>query len=306
MGGMNRAPTTEERVWAVLSHLSALTLGMGIILPVIGWSDQRRKSNYSSFQCLQALGYQSLGYTIWILSTLLIAIGFMLFALAALGRAEDATAEMSSWIVGSYVVIFLFIGVYVILPIIAAFACAIGRDFRYPIMGDRLARYLGYDAANDREWLIEEHEDRWVAAMGHVSVIIVLWGMLAPFTGWVLQGRRSLFLRFQSLQTLVFQGGALILYFGAIFLYVFSLFFLFAMFGWNDGTNFDSPLTIFGLVLFMVLLVIAFLVALLVPLLHIMGQWAGYRTLKGDEYRYPLVGKLVERRVAADGGGAKK
>jgi uncharacterized Tic20 family protein len=305
MGGMNRTPTPEERVWAVLSHLSALTLGMGIILPVIGWSDQRRKSNYSSFQCLQALGYQSLGYTIWILSTLLIAIVIMLVVLFTLGRLEDVTVELSSWITGSYVMVFLFIGLYVILPVIAAIACALGRNFRYPIMGSRLARYLGYDAPGDNEWLVEEHEDRWVAAMGHFSVIIVLWGMLAPFTARVLQGRRSLFLKFQTLQTLVFQGGALILYFGAVFLYVFSLFVLFVMFGWNDGPNFDSPLTIFGLVLFMVLLVIAFLAALLVPLLHIMGQWAGYRTLKGDDYRYPLVGKLVGRWIANGADGKK-
>jgi uncharacterized membrane protein len=40
------------------------------------------------------------------------------------------------------------------------------------------------------------------------------------------------------------------------------------------------------------------LILLAVPLLHILGQWAGYRVLKGDEYRYPIVGRLVERWVA--------
>jgi hypothetical protein len=29
-----------------------------------------------------------------------------------------------------------------------------------------------------------------------------------------------------------------------------------------------------------------------------MGQWAGYRVLKGDDYHYPVVGKLVEKRLA--------
>jgi uncharacterized Tic20 family protein len=290
---MNKAPSTEERVWAVLSHFSAIAFGMGISVPVIGWSDQRRKSNYSSFQCLQALGYQSLGYTVWILTSLLIIVIFMLFALFTLGRADDVTVEMSSWIIGSYVIIILFVGLYIILPVIAAVACALGRDFRYPILGNRLARYLGYDATIENEWLIEDHEDHWVAATGHFSVIIVLWGMLAPFTAWVLQGKRSVFLRFQSLQTLVFQSGALILYFGAVFLYVFSLVVLAVQFGLSDGPNFDSPMTVFGLVLFLGMLMIALVVALLVPLLHIMGQWAGYRTLKGDDYRYPLVGWLV-------------
>jgi hypothetical protein len=36
-------------------------------------------------------------------------------------------------------------------------------------------------------------------------------------------------------------------------------------------------------------------VMLLVPLFHILGQWAGYRILEGDDYRYPLVGRLVEK-----------
>jgi uncharacterized membrane protein len=40
------------------------------------------------------------------------------------------------------------------------------------------------------------------------------------------------------------------------------------------------------------------LIMLFVPLLHIMGQWAGYRILKGDEYRYPVVGRLVEKWVS--------
>jgi hypothetical protein len=43
---------------------------------------------------------------------------------------------------------------------------------------------------------------------------------------------------------------------------------------------------------------ISFFLLLLVPLLHILAQGAGYRVLKGDDYRYPLIGKLVEKWVA--------
>jgi len=82
---MSITPTTEDRIWAVLSHLSSLAFGMGIGLPIIGWSDQRRKSNYASFQSLQALGYQSLGFTIWILSYLVIIIVASIILLAMLG-----------------------------------------------------------------------------------------------------------------------------------------------------------------------------------------------------------------------------
>jgi uncharacterized Tic20 family protein len=67
-------PITEERIIAVIAHLSALAMGMGLIVPAIFWSEYRQKSNYLRFQTLQALGYQSLGYTVWLLSILLLVV----------------------------------------------------------------------------------------------------------------------------------------------------------------------------------------------------------------------------------------
>ncbi len=212
---MNTSPTTEERIWAVLSHLSALAFGMGILLPIIGWSDQRRKSDYSSFQSLQALGYQSLGFTIWILSYLIVVHRCINCPGCDEFSSREILAKASTPFFGPgaillFGVVFGFFAIYFLLPIIAAVACAFGKDFRYPIMGDRLARYLGYEPAQSADepmWLNEDHEFRWVAAMGHFSILIMLWGMLAPLTTWILYGKRSLFLKFQSIQTLVYQAG---------------------------------------------------------------------------------------------------
>src|SRR6266540_725044 len=103
---MNTTLTTEERVWAVLSHLSALGFGMGILLPVIGWSEQRRKSKYASFQCLQALGYQSLGYTVWILSYLLVMIILIIIFAVTLGTMEENSAA-SEVVAGIWTAIFV-------------------------------------------------------------------------------------------------------------------------------------------------------------------------------------------------------
>src|SRR5512138_116704 len=195
---MTTTPTTEQRLWAVISHLSALGFGMGILLPVVGWSEQRRRSNYVSFQCLQALGYQSLGYTIWLLSYLLMAV-ILVVAFAALSSAQgdrvNAATMAGLWTIIFTMMIVGMFGIYFLLPAIAAIACAFGRDFRYPLLGNRLAKYMGYQQTDDGSpWLIEEHEDRWVIAMGHFSVIIALWGLLAPFTTWIMQGKRSFFL----------------------------------------------------------------------------------------------------------------
>lgn len=295
---MNGKPPVDERVWAVLAHLSALAMGLGLALPVVGWSESRRKSNYTSFQCLQALGYQTLGYTIWILTTLVVAVVSSVGAIADLVNATNLEEEAMRVASEHASLSFVLIGIYFLLPVIAAVACALGMDFRYPFMGMRLAQYLGYDPNREEQnWLVEEREDRWVASAGHFAVIIVLWGLLSPIFAWVMQGKRSLFLRFQSIQTVVFQAATMLLYVVAGFFYVFGLAAFFLAIGFDGDLTLDSSTTLIGTIIFLVSLLIAMLIILAIPLLHIMGQWAGYRVLKGDDYRYPVVGRLVERWV---------
>lgn len=301
---MITTPTTEDRIWAVLSHLSALSFGMGILLPVVGWSDQRRKSNYASFQCLQALGYQSVGFTAWALSYLVIFLGGIIL-LAAMGVFRSGSTNPDSiqapGMIVFFILVFGFFALYFVLPIIAAIVCALGKDFRYPLLGNRLARYLGYEQTQKLEeqaWLEEDHEFRWVAAMGHFSILIALWGMLAPLTAWILQGKNSSFLKFQSMQTLAFQALATVFYLVGAVLYVFGVFLLVVSMGAMGGPDFNSPTGILSTVLLIVILLFAAALILLIPLLHILGQWAGYRVLKGKNYRYPWIGKLVEKQMS--------
>lgn len=302
---MNTSPTTEDRLWAVLSHLSSLALGMGIVLPIVGWSDQRRKSNYGSFHSLQALGYQSLGFTIWLLSFLVLIIVAWIVLLATLGPG-DITSEYSRvlrtpWMILFSILISGLFALYFVLPIVAAIACAFGKDFRYPILGNRLARYLVYDPlqiTDGQVWLAEDREFRWVAAAGHFSVLIMLWGMLAPLTAWVLRGKYNFFLRFQSIQTLVYQAGVTMLYFVGACLYGVGLLALIASMGQLGQPNGSSLPGILGIVVAGAFLLLGSLILLLIPLLHILGQWAGYRVLKGDNYHYPVVGRLVDKRIS--------
>jgi len=302
---MKNLPTTEERIWSVLAHLSAIAVGMGILLPVIGWSEQRRKSNYASFQCLQALGYQSLGYTVWLLTYLVLIIVLVAILTISLGFMAEGN-NVSGSIVGIgtgifFFVIFGMLSLYFLFPMIAAVACALGKDFRYPIMGNRLARYLGFEASesgDERTWLIEDHEDRWVAAMGHFSVIITIWGMIAPLAAWILQGKRSLFLKFQSMQTLVYQAGVTIVFIGAGVIYMFGFFVFIVMTGFGRNmSELNSSAGIVGLIFLFGSMLIALIIILFLPLFHILGQWAGYRVLKGDDYHYPLLGAMVEKRI---------
>ncbi len=300
-------PTTEDRVWSVLAHLSALSFGMGILLPVVGWSDQRRKSNYATFQCLQALGYQSLGFTIWALSYLVIIIAVVIVIIAMSYQAEQAGRSLDTFsgpgAILFFVVVFGFFALYFVLPILAAFACALGKDFRYPFMGNRLARYLEYDPTQEAEtpaWLNQDHEFRWVAAMGHFSILIMLWGMLAPLTAWILQGRQNIFLKFQSIQTLIYQSVTTILYFIGGFLYLLGIVLLVVSMGGIGEPDFNSSVGTISIVVTVVVFLVSAMLILTVPLLHILGQWAGYRILKGDNYYYPLIGRLAEKWVSGN------
>jgi uncharacterized Tic20 family protein len=292
---MNSQPSMEERIWAVISHLSALALGMGLLLPIVGWGEQRQKSKYASFQCLQALGYQSLGYTVWILVGLLVGVFSIFFLLLNMENALASETVLTGWMLGHFSLTFAILGLYFILPVVAAIACALGKEFHYPLMGKRLARYLEYES---EDFLHEAHQDRWVAAMGHFSVIIALWGMLAPLTAWIVQGKRSLFLKFQSVQTLVFQAGLLLMYFLAVFIYMLGFIAFIAATGLAGNPQFGSSAGLISLFIFIAFSLIAVLIILAIPLLHILGQWAGYRVLRGDDYRYPLIGRIVEKRLS--------
>ncbi|MBK9005851.1 MAG: DUF4870 domain-containing protein [Anaerolineae bacterium] len=297
---MKPISSTEERVWAVLAHLSALVMGMGLILPIIGWAEQRRKSKFIAYQCLQALGYQTLGYTIWLLGYLLfITVIIVLMMIVAMVSPKDGDAFAAS-LVGFNIFFFVFVigslGVYLLLPIIAAVACGMGKDFRYPIMGKRLAKYLEYNAESENG-LNEDHEDRWVAAAGHFSVILAFWGLLAPITAWILQGKRSAWLKFQSAQAIALHASVLILGIIAGMFYMVGMVAFIALTGFDPESVANSSAGLMGLVVMFGSMIVALLIALLVPLFHIAGQWAGYRVLKGDDYWYPIIGKLIARVI---------
>jgi uncharacterized Tic20 family protein len=108
----------------------------------------------------------------------------------------------------------------------------------------------------------------------------------------------TFFLKFQSIQTIVYQAATTILYLVALFFYFIGFGLLIAGMGAFGTLALDSPLGILGPIVLAVSFSISFVLILLIPLLHILGQWAGYRVLKGDDYRYPFVGQWVKKWIA--------
>lgn len=142
------SPTTSNERWlAALAHAGILIPTFGLAAPLVVWLAQRQKSAFLTFQALQALAFQLLlavaGVIGGFLSGFLI-LGFTLAAMA-LGIAIESETPFIFMTGGTWLVLGLLLcvlGLFVLLGLIAALACASGANFRYPLLGEWLARYL--------------------------------------------------------------------------------------------------------------------------------------------------------------------
>ncbi|MBN1305551.1 MAG: DUF4870 domain-containing protein [Anaerolineales bacterium] len=290
-------PTSDERLWAALAHGSALLLFAGFFIPVIVWSARRKASSFVAFRALQAFGYQVLSFLLWMLLSLVtatISLAAMLPALAAATSVEELMGMRSPPISIESLLIFGFAGLYLLLGVVGAVLVGLGRGFFYPFLGSRLARYLDYHP--EAATLNDVNEARWVVSMGHAGVIISFWGMLPPLVVWLMEKERSFFLKFQSIQTFIYQliGNLALLL--MLLLYGVGLLGIMFVLGLS-GMAGASVMAL--LVFFFLLLLVMFLIALLLPLYHIMGQVAAVRVLQGRDYNYPVLGKQLRKRLSA-------
>jgi len=141
---------------------------------------------------------------------------------------------------------------------------------------------------------LDESEDRLVAALCHLGAFAPFFGMLLALIIWLTQKARSPLLRFQALQALLFQGVAFALYYlvgfvlaGAYFVFFLPLITL-SETGWGDRVPFllvPFLLLFFGTILLVIAATFVY---------YLLAALAALRTLRGKEYRYPLIGKLTE------------
>jgi len=298
--GGSAKPNAESRVWAALANGAGVMFGLGVIIATFGWAESRAQRPFAAYQSLQALGYQTLGYTVWLLAYMLV-ITVVALALVPLAttREDSGQGVFFLWMVFSAVLVFGMLGLYLLLPLLAALLTGMGCNFRYPILGRRLEKYLGYDPLAGAESSIDqERADRWVAAMSQFAVILPLWGLGAPVVALATQRHRAPFLRFQSWQAIIYHLLGFVLYFGTVATYFLSLLPLLLGAGLLSalpaltGSSLPVGLGFFG---FYALLCCSAAMALLIPLYHLLGQWAGLRILQGQDYSYPLLGRLVAR-----------
>ncbi len=297
------ASVSDDKIWAALAHASAFFAFLGPLVPVILWFTQRKKSRYVAFQALQAMLYQTIFF--WVYITV-IPLGMILLMFAWIfGIVLLAPHTTDPFLIGFvpqiaiWVILLGSFAVYGLIAIIAAVLSLMGRDFRYPFFGNRLARYVGYDDPSQPA-LIEEHEDRVIAAVSHSTVVLVFFGLLTPIAVWLTQQERSAFLRFQALQAAIYQTiGAL----GWVAFIAFDLLFAFGSMGLavyaSAASSSSAPPAWLALLALLTLpllgLMCIFLLAL--PLYHLFGFLATIGVLRGRNFHYPILGHILESRM---------
>lgn len=150
------SPDPNDRIMAALAQVTVLIPLFGVIAPIVIWVTQREKSRYVAFQALQAVLYQLLVVIWWVLGMglYIFSIFGMFLIMIPLESASNSSANPEVGLLAMIPIFFPFIVlglmifgtfVFIIYGCIAAILVFRGHDFRYLLIGNRLARYLQQD-----------------------------------------------------------------------------------------------------------------------------------------------------------------
>jgi len=145
----NSIPNQNDKIMAALSHISALVPLMGLLAPIIIWTTQKEKSKYVSFQALQAIAYQLVMIFAYFIGMGCYMISFfatfLTIPFAGDGPSPSAgPVGMLGFLIPFLVFGLMFIGggLFILYGIIGAVFTIQGKNFRYFIIGDRVASFL--------------------------------------------------------------------------------------------------------------------------------------------------------------------
>jgi len=146
--------TSEERIMAALAHGSVILYGFGLLASLAVWISQRGKSSWVRYQALQAMTYQVLQFAYYTAAIFISQCAFILIFIFTMEKAVETDSPQYFGFLFSFMLIpVLLIGLYYVVAILGAGLCLFGKDFRYPIIGRWVSRYL-----EPREELPEEDE----------------------------------------------------------------------------------------------------------------------------------------------------
>jgi uncharacterized Tic20 family protein len=135
-------PSTENRLLAALAHGSVIVQGIGIIVGVLVYINQREKSRFAAFQALQAAVFQLFALILIIGLWVVWTFCYMLSLIPLIGMADSASAPPPLFYVGlgSMAIPFAVMLILWLYGLWAALRVWQGHDFRYALIGGWLER----------------------------------------------------------------------------------------------------------------------------------------------------------------------
>jgi uncharacterized Tic20 family protein len=281
MSDATRLTDPRDRLLAALAHAAGLLPGVGLVVPLVLWCRERERSAAVELHALQALAFQVFQTAWWGLPPLLaLAVGLVVYATGQPKAINALTVVLP---------VLLLAGgaAFGAVCLIAALSVLVGFNFRYLLVGNLVHRALTAPSAGGAE---ETPGERVMAALCHAAVAHPL-GFVVSFGVWSSQGRRSSFLRVQALQAALFQMLLWGLAVAAALLAAAPWFLLALAAGRQEAAGLGILAFAEGLIVILglPLLVLVFLSLVL------LGFVGGLRILRGRRFRYPLLGRLVER-----------
>jgi uncharacterized Tic20 family protein len=133
------APSTENRLLAALAHGSVIVQGIGIIVGVLVYINQREKSRFTAFQALQAAIYQLVGLILviglWMVWTACYMLS-MIPLISVMNANPNAPPPTLFFVgLGSMAIPFIVMIVVWLYGLWGAVRVWGGNDFRYALIG---------------------------------------------------------------------------------------------------------------------------------------------------------------------------
>lgn len=144
-------------------------------------------------------------------------------------------------------------------------------------------------------------DERITAALAHIGIVLPLTGLLLPIFIWLTQKEKSAFVRFQALQALAWHLALLGCYFLGFGCYIcsfFATFVLIAVLGATTTSHGAESSPLVGIPILLPFLVIMFLFAMSFIVI-ISGIVGAVLALQGKDFRFPIIGRQVEKFLAA-------
>lgn len=138
-------------------------------------------------------------------------------------------------------------------------------------------------------------DERVLAALGHVTILFLGFGVFGPALLWTTQRKKSSFVAFHALQALAYQ--LLVVVFGTLWTCGITVLIIVLSTGMVAFANVEeaNPGVIFLLQFVLIGLFLGFYA------LYMGGGFLGaILTLAGRDFRYPLLGRWIENYLRAD------